>query len=294
VLHHARRPRTTPDPNWTDDRLEDEVAHVYAHVPWITPSRLVRDIRKPTSAWDDSLRLFFNLRTSGAGRAVDPRLWDLRAAPQEVPAGTRIGVGFDGSISSDATVLRGCTADGYSFVIAAWERPSGVDLDAWMRAHPDASDWTVDRTAVHEAVADTFARYDVGLMLCDTPKWYSEIEGWQRRYRLADGTERVLPFDTNRSHQFAPAVDRWLTALREGSHTHDADPLTDRHVKAAHVKVVRLADDEEDGRTKFVLVKGDDRGRIDAAVTDVLAHEAAMTMGEPVVTAKRVPLAAWA
>jgi hypothetical protein len=41
---------------------------------------------------------------------------------------------------------------------------------------------------------------------------------------------------------------------------------------------VRLADDEADGRTRYVLVKGDDKGRIDAAVADVLAYEAAMTM----------------
>jgi len=274
VLHHARRPTTTPDPSWSDDRLESELRHVYTNVPWVNPRRLVADIRKPTSAWDDSLRLFFNVRTSGAGRAVDPRLWDLRRLPVEVPEGTRIGVGFDGSISQDATVLRGCTADGYSFLIGAWERPSGLDLDAWFRAHPDAVEWMVDRTEVHQAVAETFARYDVGLMFCDTPKWYSEIEGWAARY----GEDRVIAFDTNVSRRFAPAVDRWLTALREGAHTHDGDPLTDRHVKAAHLRSVRLSDDEADGRTRYVLVKGEDRGRIDAAVTDVLAHEAAMTM----------------
>jgi hypothetical protein len=52
-------------------------------------------------------------------------------------------------------------------------------------------------------------------------------------------------------------------------------------VLAAHLKAVR-SDDENDGRTRYVLVKGDDHGRIDAAVTDVLAHEAAMTMPAPV------------
>lgn len=274
VLHHARRPQTSPDPSWPDERLEAELAHVYAHVPWINPRRLVADIRKPTSAWDDSLRLFFNIRTSGAGRAVDPRLWELRRAEQDVPSGTRIGLGFDGSISQDATVLRGCLPDGYSFVIGAWEKPSGDDLVAWMADNPGASEWMVDRTDVHQAVADAFATYDVGLMLCDTPKWYSEIEAWQRLY----GDDLVTPFDTNQPRKFAPAVDRWLTALREGSHTHDGHPLTDRHVKAAHLRAVRLADDEADGRTRYVLVKGDDKGRIDAAVADVLAYEAAMTM----------------
>jgi hypothetical protein len=44
---------------------------------------------------------------------------------------------------------------------------------------------------------------------------------------------------------------------------------------------VRLSDDADDQRTHYVLVKGEDGGRIDGAVADVLAHEAAMTMPEP-------------
>ena len=69
-----------------------------------------------------------------------------------------------------------------------------------------------------------------------------------------------------------------MTGIREGNHTHDADPITDLHVKAAHLRKVRLTDEEDDGRTKYVLIKGDDGGRIDGAVADVLAYEAAMTM----------------
>ena len=274
VLHYATRPRSAPDPSQSDEQLAERLDEVYCDVPWTPKARLLNDIRDPRTAWDDSLRLFFNTRTSGAGRAVDPRLWDLRNKPVDVPAGTRIGAGFDGSISQDATVLRGCTAEGYSFIVEAWEKPKGDELEQWFREHKDATEWSVTRSEVHQAVAEMFARYDVGLFLCDTPKWYTEIEGWQLLY----GAERVQPFDTNQARKFAPAVDRWLTALRGGTHTHDGDPLTASHVKAAHLRAVRLAADEADGRTLYVLIKGEDKGRIDAAVTDVLAHEAAMTM----------------
>jgi hypothetical protein len=277
VLHYARRPRTTPDPRWSDEQLDMALRETYGDdLPWIHRPRLIRDIRDPRTPWDWALRQFFNIRTTGAGRAVDPRLWEARRAPRDVPAGTRIGVGFDGSISQDATVIRGCTADGYSFRWRTWERPSGDELLAWLAAHPGAIEWTVDRLEVEEAVRELFATYDVGLMLCDTPKWRTEIERWAMWY-----PDRVLAFDTNSDRRFAPAVDRWLTGLREGSHTHDGDPLCERHVLAAHLKAVR-SDDENDGRTRYVLVKGDDHGRIDAAVTDVLAHEAAMTMPAPV------------
>lgn len=207
-------------------------------------------------------RFYGNVLMAGSDVAVDADLWDGLAHRTDVPAGTLIGLGFDGSVSQDATVLRGCTREGYSFLIGAWVRP------------PGAVNWRVDRTAVHQAVAAAFTRYSVGRFLADPPKWSSEIEQWAELY----GAETVLGFDTNQARRMAPAVDRWLTALREGTHTHDGDPVTSEHVKAVHLRKVRLAEDSDDGRTMYVLVKGDDHRKIDAAVADVLSFEAAMTM----------------
>lgn len=293
VLHYARRPSVEPMPDWSDDQLLAALDETYGDAFWIVRPRLLAEIRDPATSWDDVIRYYFNTRSAGAGRAVDPRLWDGLARSQEVPAGTRIGAGFDGSISKDATVLRGCTAAGYSFLIGAWERPTGAELDVWHNLHPGEYEWKVDRLAVGQAVAEMFARYDVGRMLCDPPKWWTEIDDWQKaRGKDADGRDVVEPLDTNQARRFAPAVDRWLTGLREGTHTHDADPLTDRHVKASHLQKVRLTDHEDDGRTRYVLVKGDDHGRIDGAVADVLAHEAAMTMSEA--PAYEEPQFAWA
>ena len=282
VLHYARRPAIEPDPGWSDEQMLAALAEAYGDATWVNLPRLVLEIRDPATSWDDAIRFYFNIRSAGQGRAVDPRVWDALAKPRDIPAGTEVGLGFDGSISRDATVLRACTRDGYSFIVGKWERP------------PGAVDWSVNREAVHQAVDEAFARYSVGRMLCDPPKWYSEIEGWIAKYGLdTEGKPRVEPLDTFQPRRFAPAVDRWLTGIREGTHTHDADPLTDLHVKAAHVQRVRLADEEDDGRTKYVLIKGDDHGRIDGAVADVLAYQAAMTMAamsdEP-----QEPLIAWA
>lgn len=216
-------------------------------------------------------RFYGNLIVSGHGRAVDAKRWDSLGKREDYaendgkpPAGTRIGLGFDGSISEDATVLRGCTAGGYSFLLGAWVRPLG----------PEGKGWRVPRSKVHDAVREAFATYSVGLMLCDPPKWWSEIEAWAQEF----GEDTVLEFPTNSDRRMAPAVDRWLTALREGTHTHDADPTTDEHVKNAHKRPAKLTADETDGRTLYTLVKGDDGGKIDAAVADVLAYQAAMTM----------------
>jgi hypothetical protein len=222
-------------------------------------------------------RFFGNALVAGAGVAVDPEAWDLLARATPVPDGSRIGIGFDGSISDDATFLRGCTPDGHSFILGAWVRPTDEqELAGWRATHPTETRWRVVRSEVNEAVRDAFARYSVGLMLCDPPRWQTEIEEWAAAY----GDERVLALDTNQATRMAPAVDRWRTAIAEETHTHDGHPATSYHVKAAHLRRVHLAADPGDGRTRYVLVKGDDRRKIDGAVADVLAYQAAMTMPE--------------
>lgn len=261
ILHFARRPRQEPQPDWSDSQLTDGLIAAYGDAHWIDLDRILKEVRDPATDWDDALRFYFNVRTAGAGRAVDPRVWDLLATPQDVALGTLIGLGFDGSISRDATVLRGCTTDGYSFLIRAW-------------VNDGTPDWRVPRLEVHQSLAECFARYNVGRMYCDPPKWESEIDGWAEMY----GKEVVLKLDTFVSKRFAPATDRWLTAIREGTHTHDGDELTREHVVSAHLRKARINDADDDGRTRYVLIKGDEGRRIDAAVADVLAYEAAMTI----------------
>jgi hypothetical protein len=277
ALYFSHRPSIAPAPDLPEEQMRIALEEVYGDASWVDLERLLREISNPINPWTDSVRFWFNTRDAGAGIAVDPRLWDARKVTDvDVPAGTKIGLGFDGSISRDATVLRGCTREGYSFLIGAWYPKPG-----------DPIDWTVPRLEVHQAVAEAFATYKVGLMLCDPPKWYTEIEQWAQLY----GEETVLASDTNQARRFAPQVDRWLTGLREGAHTHDGDPLTTEHVRAAHLKKVRISDPDDDERTLYVLVKGEGSRRIDAAVADVLAYEAAMTMPD---APELEPLFGWA
>jgi len=281
VLHDAKRPEIEPDPSWSDERLLEALAFTYGDAYWVGLPRLVAEMRDPATPWDDVLRFYFNIRTAGHGRAVDPRRWDELASPRDVPAGTYIGLGFDGSINEDETWLRGCLPDGYRFTIGRWARPAGA-----------APDWKVPRSEVHQKVEWAFTYYRVGRMFCDPFKWWTEVEQWAEKYgNDSEDKPRVLVLDTNQERRFAPPVDRWLTAIREGSATHDGDPAAAEHVKAAHLRRVRATELEIDGRTRYVLVKGDDRKRIDGAVADVLALEAAMTMppDKPVVVPQFIP-----
>jgi hypothetical protein len=279
ILYYARRPDVEPDPGWNDRRLRKVVDKVYGDARWIDRDRIVKEIRDPATPWGDTLRYYLNIRVPGGGKAVDPRRWDALAKPQDIEPGTVIGLGFDGSISQDATVLRGCTREGYSFDLGHWVRPLG----------PEGHGWTVPRQDVHEAVARAFELYRVGLMLADPPKWWTEIDEWARLY----GDKIVLALDTNQERRFTPAVDRWLVGIRTGAHTHDADPTTTAHVKAACLRKAKVMADDDDQRTLYVLVKGEDGRRIDGAVADVLAYHAAMTMEEPP-RKPRAPSFAWA
>lgn len=213
-------------------------------------------------------RFYGNMIVAGGGRAVDPADWARLARPGDPPpADTPIGLGFDGSISEDATILRGCTRDGRSFLIAKWIRPPG----------PRGAGWKVPRLKVDQAVREAFATWRVGRMLADPPKWRTEIEAWAREF----GEDVVVFFETNQDARMGPAVDRWLTGIALGTHTHDDDPDTNEHVQNAHKRKAKARAPDDDNRTLYTLTKGDDGGKIDAAVGDVLAYEAAMTMPEP-------------
>lgn len=292
VWRYAPRPKVEPDPDWDDDRLRAALEVTYGDAWWVDHDRRILEMRDPATPWDEALRFWFNIRTTGLGRAVDPRRWDELTMdgrddahrPPEIPGKTVIGVGFDGSISRDATVLRGCTTSGHRFLIRAWVRPRGATLQDWLAAHPGERDWTVNRQEVTDEVAKVFATYSVGLMLCDPPKWWDEIDDWRRRFAPSrkGEPERILNFETYVPTRMAPAVDRWRTAIREGTTSHDADPLTAEHVKHAQLRKVHLHQDPDDQRTKYVLEKGEDGYGLDAAIADVLAYEAAMTMDPPV------------
>ncbi len=262
ILHYATRPIEEPQPDWSDDQMLTALNVAYGDAHWIDRQRILKEIRDPSTGWDDALRFYFNIRTVGMGHAVDPRLWDQLGRTRMLDAGTYIALGFDGSISQDETWLVGCTQDGYSFVIARWARP------------PNEPEWTVPRSEVHATIARIFTTYRVGLFYFDPPKWWTEGEQWADKY----GAQKVIALDTNQPRRFAPMVDRWLTAIREGTHTHDGDPALADHIKASHLKKVRDGDQEDDGRTKYVVVKGEDRRKIDGAIADILAFNAAMTM----------------
>lgn len=279
VLHIRRAPSEEPREDMSKDRLRDLLHETYGDSYWAPIGRILAEIDDPATTWDDILRFYFNWRSAGKSRAVDPRVWDALGPPtvpaREVAPGAYIALGFDGSLSDDSTVLRACTPDGYRFSLPGWSwvRPTGDAMAAWAAANPGKA-WRVPDAEVDAAVRDAFARYKVGRMLPDAAFWRDYITSWQRLY----GDEVVMPKDTNSARVMAPMFDRWRTAVARGLAPHDGDSVVSDHVKAMHAATPRNGRPDDDGRIPVVPVKGDDRRKIDGGLADILAYEAAMTM----------------
>lgn len=143
-----------------DDRLRESLAVAYGDSWWIDLGRLVADIRDPESPWEDSCRFFFNWNVDDRHKAVESKRWSELFKPikaDDVPAGSRIGLGFDGSISDDCTALIGTVEiDGI---------PHGFEIEVWKRPEGAPPGWRIPRGDVQAWVAETFGYWDVGLML---------------------------------------------------------------------------------------------------------------------------------
>ena len=203
-------------------------------------------------------RFFGNRVVAGLGSWLDDGLWAsrqvLRPAP---PEGTEVCGGFDGSDSSDHTALRLETRDGWSFTPTYG--PDGRPT-IW-----NPAEWggRIPRGEVDAAVREVAKRYRLRRLYCDPRDWQTEIEAWA----LALGTEVVLEWATYRIIAMHDALARVVTDLRTGAHTHDGCPITAMHVDHAR-KVAKPGE-------RYILGKPDEHRKIDAAMADTLAHEAA-------------------
>ena len=256
-------------PEDSDATLKAALRVAYGDRWWVDLDRQIAEIRDPETLWEDAERYAFNHNVDDRRKAVETKRWEGLKRPElVVPAGAYIGLGFDGSISDDCTALIGTwVVDGV---------PHTFEIEVWQRPEKAPKGWRIPRKDVKERVAETFRYYRVGRMLCDPAKWQTEIEDWAEEH----GDDVVVMFDTNQPTRMWRACDRFSTALAEGAYTHDNSKTLTAQVLALYKRKVRVRDEEDDGRTKFVFVKGPQKEKIDAGIGAVLSLEAAMTMPE--------------
>jgi len=199
---------------------------------------------------------------SGSGAWLPVKAWQELAVDREVPAGSEVVLGFDGSYNGDSTALVGVALGEvpHVFVVDEWERP----VDQHGRPRPGYESWKVPREEVKAKVAWAFDRWQVREMACDPPGWHKEIEEWAEEF----GDPPVIEFRTNQPTKMAPACSKFYKAVRFGLMTHDGDPRLARHLRNARTK------ETADGA--YITKDGRNSPRkIDLAVGAVIAFDRA-------------------
>lgn len=177
--------------------------------------------------------------------------------PEPEP-GTPICLGFDGADHNDWTALKAETIDGLIFTprYGPDKAPTIWDPAQWGGRTP--------RDQVHLAVDEVFERYRVERMYCDPPRWETDVDQWALRH----GDDCVVAWATYRRKQMYDALERFLADLTEKRITHDGCPITALHLGNARMVA-------SGGLGQYGLAKPSPTQKIDAAISTVLAHEAA-------------------
>lgn len=181
------------------------------------------------------------------------------------PDGTSVAGGFDGSENDDTTAIKLETRDGLIFTprYGPDRRPTIWNPAEWGGRIP--------RSEVEVAWEELARRFDLVRVYCDPgfrdeSSWASEIDGWGQLY----GEKVFIPWrmdGSGRVEAVYRACRRFESDLSHGRIRHDGCPITTTHMGNAR-KIAKPGD-------RYGLGKPHQTQKIDAAVTALLAHEAA-------------------
>lgn len=168
-----------------------------------------------------------------------------------------IGLGFDGSRSSDWTALRAETMDGVRFTprYGPLQRPTYWDPKQWPEER-------IPRSEVTAAVTEIFATFKVARFYVDPRHWETQADAWAGEH----GEKVVIQWPTNRIARMHEALVRYQEDIAEGLTSHVPDAEMRRH--ALHARKLAKPGD------RFILGKPEQHMKIDLLMADVLAHEA--------------------
>lgn len=156
--------------------------------------------------------------------------------------------------------------------------PRRADIHSPIRPDRRATIWNpkqwggrIPRAEVSAAWAELNDRYKIERAYCDPGfrdelSWESEIEAWDRAY----GPKKFMPWSMSGSSRIGAvyeALRRFEADLTTHRITQDGCPVTRTHMMNAR-KVAKTLE-------RYGLAKPQQNRKIDAAVTSVLAHEAA-------------------
>jgi hypothetical protein len=125
--------------------------------------------------------------------------WDARKAVVEVPAGTQVVAGFDGSDVDDWTGFRCETRDGYQFTPTF---PDGKPM-VWNPADYGGQVPRLEVAAGLDHLMDSLLA--VARLYADPPYWATEIDAWAEMY----GEKVVIRWPTFRDRRCTRLLSAW-------------------------------------------------------------------------------------
>lgn len=231
--------------------------YVYADSPWVHLDDIEGEAAELLETDPDQAERYFgNRRKQGKGAYFTEELWESTKA-EEPSTQLAVCLGFDGSRSGDWTAIRLETMDGYRFTptYGPDDRPTYWNPAEWGGRIP--------RSEVRAAFAEIFAKYKVKRAYIDPRHWETQADAWALEY----GEDVVVMWHTNAVARMFDALSRFLEDSIEHLTTHDNDGKARLHMLAAQKKAQR--------GDKYTLEKPSENQKIDIAMADVLAHEAA-------------------
>jgi phage terminase large subunit-like protein len=224
---------------------------------WVPVDRLMLEMRDERYTEVYRRRFYLNQIRVETNTWITADEWKAAERMEEVPEGTLITLGFDGSRWRDTTALVGTVVKtGYQWVIGVWERPAGV------------TEWEVPEDEVNLAVESAFAKYDVWRFYCD-PYWWEETIA---RWAGAHGSDKVVFFHTNsQMTRLTRVLKAYETAVRTKEQGHEASETFAEHIAHSVKREVNLKD--EDGEKLYLIQKENKNSprKIDVAMAAVLS-----------------------
>lgn len=240
---------------------------------WVEEDDIIASIQSPKTGESRARRYYLDEVTVGEKDFADPTVWAAQARPQPgeraddplVP-GDAITLGFDGSRSRDGTALVATRIrDGRLFHLRTW-LPSENETPG--------NPWRIDRVDVDKVVRAAFATYTVWFLFADPFKWQDYLDKWAGQF-----PGKVVEFATTNEKRMDQAIERFLTALDDGSLTHEWHGTLTAHVKHAALKKGRKKPPRADGETRrfdhyMSIVRKKPDQLIDTLIAAVLSYAA--------------------
>jgi phage terminase large subunit-like protein len=193
-----------------------------------------------------------NIWTSTSDTWLPHGAWDVLAADHEIPDGSDVVLGFDGSFNGDCTAIVAVSVGEVPHImpVAVWEKPDEADAS-----------WQIPVLEVEDAIRAAATRWQVLEIACDPYRW-------ARTFQILD--DEGLPVVTfpQTASRMTPATTRFFESVVNSTLTHNGDARLARHIANAQLRT------DNRGSRLAKEAKGSKR-RIDLAVSSVMALERA-------------------